>query len=314
MTLSRLQLSYLGSLVVTLIGIYLVYNLGPVQKVVGTTVPPDISVPIINPDRLENIAEPEIQAPIAYAYALSSGTLLYQKQADLPWSPASTTKLMSALVAKTAFSLNTLLTVEPEDMTLPEKPLFQLGEELTLETLLEAMLVSSSNQAAYIIAHHYPGGKQSFVEAMNLKAAELGLTQTHFSDPAGFDFPDQKSTARDLVVLSQVVMSDEILRQMVSLQQTTISDFSGQYTHQISTTNQLLGGEYQVVGIKTGTTQEAGQVLISQFRLPSEDVVVVVMGSQDRYADTRILIDWLVRQYHWFKLSELEAIFLSGVK
>ncbi|MBU0978826.1 serine hydrolase [Patescibacteria group bacterium] len=311
MTLSRVQFNYLGSLIVVLIGIFVVYNLGPVPEVISVDQPPDILVPIVNPDQSVNIPEPAIQAPIAYAYALNSGTILFEKQADLPWSPASTTKLMTALVVKDAYTPNTLLTIESSDMILPEKPLFKLGEELTVATLLEAMLVTSSNQATYVLANHYPGGKEGFVKTMNQKAQDLGLTLTHFSDPAGFDYYDQKSTARDLVRLGQVVMADDDLRQMVSMQQTTISDFSGQNTHQLSTTNQLLGGEYQVVGIKTGTTQEAGQVLISQFRLPAEDVVVVVMGSQDRYSDTRLLVDWLVRQYHWFKMSELESIFID---
>ena len=309
MTLTRLQLNYLASLAVVLIGIFVVYNLGPVQAVKSIDQPPDILVPIFNPESVQ-VASPNLQAPIAYAYALNSKTVLFEKQADLPWSPASTVKLMTALVVKDVYSLNTLLTVESADMILPEKPLFRLGEELTVKTLLEAMLVTSSNQAAYILANHYPEGIEGFVLAMNLKAKDLGLIQTHFKDPAGFDYSDQKSTARDLVRLGQAVMADDDLRPIVSMQQTTLSDFSGQNTHQISTTNQLLSGEYQVVGIKTGTTQEAGQVLISQFRLPAEDVVVVVMGSNDRYSDTRLLVEWLVNQYHWFNMNELETIFL----
>ena len=311
MTLSRKQESYLGSVVVLLLGVLAIMKLGPVRALPILPSPPDIKVPIVKPDNESDIAGLDVQAPIALVYALDSKTVLYNKQADKSWPPASTTKLMSALVVKDTYTLNTLLTVDQADLTLPEKPLFLLGEELVVKDLLEAMLVTSSNQAAYILANHYPAGKEGFVLAMNNKAQELGLTQTKFADPAGFDFGNQKTTAHDLVVLGQAVMADEDLRQMVSLRQTTISDFSGEAIHSIQATNQLLGGEYEVVGIKTGTTQEAGQVLMSQFRLPAEDVVVVVMGSQDRYEDTLALIDWTIRHHHWFSMSELEAIFLN---
>lgn len=248
---------------------------------------------------------PQISAFIGYAYALDSGTVLFDKNSSQAWPPASTAKLLTALTAQAIYSPETILTVDATDLNLPERPLFTRGEELLVKDLIEAMLVSSSNQAAYILANHAPGGKAGFLADLNSLATDLDLNQTEILDPAGFDTIGQTTSAQDLVKVAKVVMADETLKSYVSLSEAEVAEFNGVRSLKLKSTNQLLAEEPTVIGIKTGTTAEAGQILLSQYHLDPEDIVVVVMGSEDRYADTKALMSWIQDNYGWFAPDQL---------
>ncbi|MBP9819223.1 D-alanyl-D-alanine carboxypeptidase [Candidatus Woesebacteria bacterium] len=248
---------------------------------------------------------PEISALAAVVVDEASAAVLYEKNSQLPVAPASTTKLMTALVTRKQFALNQALTVPPIAMTLDgARAGLQQGERLSVHSLLKALLIQSGNDAAVTLASSHEGGIPGFVQSMNQEAGRLHLTATAFQNPIGYDAPGHTSTAWDLALLSREVMRDPIIRQIVGTPRDRISDTSGGYFHDLVSTHKLLGIDPTVVGVKTGTTEDAGEVLITQFKQREQSVVVVVMGSSDRYADTIKLMDYVARGVEWRELTD----------
>ena len=243
--------------------------------------------------------EPSVSAVAAIAIDDSSAALLYQKNAQQVVSPASTTKLMTAVVARQVYASGTLMTVPNLRGLSGNMAGLAAGEQLSLESLLEAALIPSGNDAALTIAQNYPAGEAAFIAAMNQKAEQLHMTKTKYQNSVGFDDPNQQTTAFDLALLGREALKDPLLARIVSTKNTTVLDLTGRRKHTLQSTNQLLLTDPRVVGIKTGTTDEAGEVLISKFVLETGPVTVVVMGSQDRYQDTRMIINWITENYTW---------------
>ena len=241
-----------------------------------------------------------VSADAVYILDLESGSVLYKKNDSVSRAPASTTKLVTALVTVEAFQLDQVLTVTKEATTAGATTGFYKGEQLTVENILKAMLISSGNDAAYMVANNYPGGYEAFTSRMNTLATEIGMQNSRFENPAGFDAVGHYTTAYDLSVVAREVMKVPVLREIVSTPETVISDVSGRQFHRLYTTNQLLIDNPQVVGIKTGTTELAKQVLVSQYETEDRrNILVVLMGSQDRFADTSQITDWIYNRYQW---------------
>lgn len=240
-----------------------------------------------------------------YIYDVDSDTTLFEKNGELLLLPASTTKIMTALVAREEYNLDDILTVpDVSEIEGFRVGLFD-GEQLQVRELLKAALIQSSNDAAYVLAINHPSGLSGFVDLMNKKAVNLGLRSTLFENPAGFDNETQKSSARDLVIMSKEFMNDEFLKSIVSTKEDTITDSTGEYTHSLYNTHQLLGSDPSVVGIKTGTTDGANQVLVTQFNREGHNIIVVIMGSDDRYLETSQLIDWVFDEFIWLTPQEI---------
>ena len=246
-----------------------------------------------------------ITAKSAYVEDLSTGTILFERNSDRILLPASTTKLMTALTALEKYQLTDVVTVPELPKINGLKYEFAQGEQITVADLIKAALIQSNNDAAYILAFHADTGIEGFVADMNKKAQELQLKSTQYKNPAGFDDDTQRSSARDLVILSKAFMQHEFLASVVATKEAVITDISGEYTHFLTTTHQLLGVDPTVIGIKTGTTQGAAQVLITQFKRNDKDIIVVVMGSEDRYLETTRLIDWVFDSYVWINPQDL---------
>lgn len=242
---------------------------------------------------------PEISATAAIGIDQRSGAVLYEKNGYRIYAPASTTKLMTALVARDIFQPNQILTVPNVSAVGGTKIGLKMGEQLTIKSLLEGALIPSGNDAAYTIAANHPQGEAAFIELMNKKAQSLHLINTYFENATGFDSETHRTSAYDLALLAREVMKDPVLRSVVSTKQTTVLDLTGSMQHPVQNTNQLLLKDATVVGVKTGTTEEAGQVLITQFERDGHQVVVVVLGSMDRYADTSTISDWIWQSYSW---------------
>lgn len=249
----------------------------------------------------------QLTASGAAVIDLNSGAILFEKNPRQLLYPASTTKLMTALVARELFELDQVATIAAVPKVAGASIGFLNGEQVTIESLLKAALIQSGNEAAMLLSEQHPNGPEAFVAHMNVKAKQLHLSDTQFSNVMGFDGPQHYSTARDLALLSRAFMQDSFLRETVGTKTTTISDTRGWYRHQIWNTHQLLNPEAGVVGIKTGTTDGALEVLITQLEKNDIGILVVVLGSQDRYADTRNLLEWVAREYKWLENpSELE--------
>ncbi|MBI5620590.1 D-alanyl-D-alanine carboxypeptidase [Candidatus Gottesmanbacteria bacterium] len=231
-----------------------------------------------------------------------SGVVLFQKNSYEPFFPASTTKILTALVALDAYALDDVLTVKTLQNNGATMKLVA-GERMTVENLLYGALIQSGNDAAWALAENYPGGVEAFVRAMNEKASALHLTQSRFTNPVGFDDPQHVMTPMDLVRLASVALSHKSIAKMVAIPQITISDVTHTYFHTLTNVNQLLGKIPGVGGIKTGWTEEAGENLVTLVERGGRRVIIVVLKSKDRFADTTKLIEWVFANHRWETLQ-----------
>ncbi len=248
---------------------------------------------------------PTISAKSIYIEDLTSQTILLSTNETTQFPPASTVKLMTALVALESYTPQTVLTVQGSDILLSNALDFTVGEQITVEDLLKCLLISSSNEAAEILAREFPSGYQGFVDRMNAKASELGLQQTSFANPIGYDASTQYSSARDLHLLANHFMNAPLLKAIVKEPLLIINDITGTKQHVLKTTNQLLDKNFGAIGIKTGTTPLAGEVLISQFQFENHEIRMIMMGSTQRFEDSRLMLEWINDTLTWIKPTDL---------
>jgi len=245
---------------------------------------------------------PELTAKSIFIVDVDSAVVLYQQNADLKLLPASTTKMMTALVVLDQYPLDKVLTVGQLKIDGSKIGLLP-GEQITVENLLYALLVGSANDAAEVLAQNYPGGEAGFVLAMNQKAADLKLENTHFSNPIGLDDKDHYSTAKDLGRLAVVFINQPVLAKIVATPEIVISDTSGTIKHNLKNTNELIGKVEGVKGIKTGWTQNAGECLVTLVEKGGHRVVIVVLESKSRFTETQSLINWVFGNFDWLVIA-----------
>jgi serine-type D-Ala-D-Ala carboxypeptidase (penicillin-binding protein 5/6) len=234
---------------------------------------------------------------------IDSDVYLYKRNAEELLSPASTTKILTALVSLDSYNLDdvvTVSTVANDGQVIGLVP----GERITVENLLFGALIHSGNDAAYALADHYPGGVEKFVVAMNKKAKEIHLDHSNFTNPVGYDDPNHKMTPIDLARLGEVALDNKIIAKMVAIPQITISDVTHTYFHALKNVNELLGKIPGVGGIKTGWTEEAGENLMTLIDRGGHRIIIVVLRSQDRFGDTEKLINWVYGNYQWKDMKE----------
>jgi len=256
---------------------------------------PDTATPVPLPES-KLMSPPEISAKSVFILDSASQNVLYQKNSDDQKYPASTTKMMTALVVLDHYSVSQIITVTtayPDGQNAGLKP----GEEMTVEQLLYAMLVQSANDAAEILAENFPGGRTAFVQKMNDYAARLHLSHTHFANPTGLDEDSHYSTAADLTRLAQAVLNHPLLAKIVSTENAVVATNTS--PHVLTNVNQLLGKVPGVLGIKTGFTDLAGQTLVTYVNRDNHPVIITVLESVDRFADTQALITWVYQNFTW---------------
>jgi len=239
-----------------------------------------------------------ISARSATVIDAKTGVVLYQKDADIAHLPASTAKLMTALVALEKCAPSQIITVgyverEPTQMGLAS------GDVVTVENLLYGLLVASGNDAAYALSYSCAKNTFQFVEQMNLKAKELEMKNTHFQNPAGFDSPSQFTTARDLAKLAKVAVANPLISRIVATKEITVTNANNQKNYYLKNVNALLGTVKGVEGIKTGLTEGALQSLITKTKREGNTIITVVLGSEDRFLDSTALIDWAFANHRW---------------
>ncbi len=240
----------------------------------------------------------DVSAVAVAVYDVDSGVYLYKRNEMMSLEPASTTKILTALVALDHYKLDDVLTVK-QLVSDGQNMKLVAGERMTAENLLFGTLVESANDAAYTLAQNYPGGVDAFVEAMNRKAKALHVDNSTFTNPVGFDDPNHTMTALDLARLASFALTNPTIAMMVAIPQITISDVTHTYFHPLSNVNQLLGKIPGVGGIKTGWTEEAGENLVTLVERNTHRIIIVILKSQDRFGDTKKLIDWVFANYQW---------------
>ena len=227
---------------------------------------------------------------------LRSGRVLYEHDSERRLSPASLTKIMSALVILEYGRLDEHATISKNAARAPKTHLrLRTGEVFRLDDLLKAMLIVSANDACLAAVEHVGGTEEQFVEMMNAKAVQLGLLDTHFSNGCGFDGPDHYSTAGDLAKLSEVAMQNPVFRELVREERDLIMPVSGHRPYLLHNTNRLLGRIPGVEGVKTGFTSKAGRCLIAKVSQNGSDLLLVIMNSNRRWVMAKSLINYGLR-------------------
>ena len=229
---------------------------------------------------------------------LDSKAILHAKNPDLKLLPASTTKIMTGLIALENYDLDDIVTIDTLDSEGQVMEL-ELDEKITVKNLLYGLLVQSGNDAASALANHYPGGESEFVKAMNQKLTDLNLHDTQFQNPSGLDNYGHYTTVHDLALLSVEVIKNQQFLKFVNTQSITVNDTSGEISHELETINQLLGKVPGLKGLKTGWTELAGECLVTYTERQGQQVVVVVLGSLDRFGESKTLIDWAFTNHRW---------------
>ena len=271
--------------------------------------------------------EPDINAGAALSVELSTGKIIYEKNAHKKMYPASTTKVMTALLVlenceltdKATVSYNAVSSV-PYGYAIAN---LQVGEELLIEDLLYALLVKSANEAAYVLAEHVAGSVESFSAMMNTRAEELGCETTHFVNPNGIHDDEHYSSAYDLYLIAREAMKNSTFRTIVSTKSYTLpaTNKYPKADRSFSNTNELIHpnkNKYYykyAIGIKTGFTTEARNCLISAASRDSLEFINVVLdaGTTDsglnfRFLDSIELFDYAYDNYTLTKIKDADSI------
>ena len=255
-------------------------------------------------------APPEVSAPVALLVDRTTGTVLFERDADTLRTPASLTKVMTALVTLERASLSDVVTVEQADLDnlTPESSVAGLkaGETLTVRDLLACLLIPSGNDAAYVLARHVGGDWQTFVGLMNERAASLGCASTHFADPCGLS-SDIVTTARDLVTIFEAALEHPEFLEIAGSATWDLPATEKNPARTLETTDFLIESDSPVymgetiVASKTGFTNDAGKCLLAAAERDGMSLVGIVMGASDEtdedgvtpnFYDLRDLFEW----------------------
>lgn len=234
-----------------------------------------------------------------YAFDIDSGEVLFTKEEDNPILPASTTKLATALVALQDYKLEDIVTIKNVKNIQGNKMGLIQGEKITVKDLLQGLLIYSANDAAYSLADYNSSGRGTFILNMNTLSQNLGLSKTHFTNPAGFDEYLHFSTAKDMANLAYQAVQNPIIAQIVSTPYVEVFSIDQKYVHKLINTNHLLGKVQGVIGVKTGTTITSGESLITMVDRDGKKIILSVLGSNDRFGESEKIIEWIYSNYSW---------------
>ena len=225
---------------------------------------------------------PGIYAQSAIMLDARTGETLFQKNADMRRVPASTQKLLTALLITRRGNLDAPVTIMPEDTRVPPSKLgLRSGDRYTRRELLKAFMVKSSNDACAALARDHSGSEAAFVDTMNRTAWSLGARSSYFVNSHGLPAP-QFSTARDIARIAFLAYRDPTLRRMMQTQVYYFRHNSGRVTR-LEATNKLLERSAAYNGMKTGYTDAAGRCFVSSGRLNGREVILVQLGSRTKY-------------------------------
>ena len=257
---------------------------------------------------------PVIGCKAAYLADPVSGKIFYEKNAHEKMYPASTTKILTALLVLENCDPDDIVTVSQHAIDL--KPVgyssanLKAGEKLSVYTLLQALLIPSANEAAYALAEHVSGSVESFAALSNKRAKELGCESLHFVNPNGVHDDNHYCSAYDLYLIARECRKYDVFNEIVNTRQFTVpaTDIYPRNDRTYANTNELilpLSGNYypRCNGIKTGHTTPAGECLVSSSTEDNLNLICVVLGGRiiggvnERFSDTKKLIDFVYDNY-----------------
>lgn len=248
-----------------------------------------------------SMISPIIRAKSSIVTDLTSNEVLYEKNSHQERAIASITKLMTMLIILDENKPDDIVTVSNNAAKTEGSTMFlRAGEKITVENLIYGSLINSANDAAVALAEHNAGSVHKFVEKMNKKATELQLLDSNFSNPIGLDNGDNYSSAYDVAKMAQYLYQNNFIKKAAKIKKMDVRSVSGNLTHKLESTNELLGSYLKINGLKTGTTDAAGACLVAiAENANGREIITVVLASPDRFQESKILIDWIFRAYKW---------------
>lgn len=258
--------------------------------------PPALAAPPSYPARAEVTPGPTLTADAAVLIDGRTGRVLWGKNADEARAPASTTKMMTALVALEIGRPNEEIVVGGAAAATPGSSAgLRAGDRYTLDALLRGLLLRSGNDAAAAIATHLAGSEAAFADLMNARAHALGLRSTHFVNPHGLTAPFHYSSARDLALIARAGLAVPAFAQLVGSAEAEMRGYDAlrrEIRRELRSTNRLLFTYAWVDGVKTGTTSAAGNCLVASGTRGGFRLIAVVLHSDDRWGDAVRLLQW----------------------
>ncbi len=280
-----------------------------------TATPPDLAYgrtrsrvqPISVPQILTR--EPDVSAEAACLIDVSTGRILYAKQADKRMRIASLTKIITAWIAVRSGKLDKVVTVSGHAVRQEGSSVYLgAGEQQTLRNLVYAMMLRSGNDAAMAIAEFLGGDEQRFAAVMNEEVHRLGLTHSHFMNPHGLDHPEHYSTAHDMAVITAAALHNPLFRQIVSSKFFTIPWSNQKWDRKLRNKNKLLWMMAGADGVKTGYTKLSGRCLASSSTRAGRQVALVVLRDGNDWVDSARLLTYGLTAYERRNVIDLVHI------
>lgn len=246
-----------------------------------------------------NIDEPNILSKHAIVMERTTGTILYEKDAYTKTAMASTTKILTAIVALENSNLQDKVSISAKAARTGGSTLgITSNTTMTMESLLYGLLLRSGNDCAVAIAEHIGTDLEGFAILMNKKADEIGLTNSHFVTPHGLDNDEHYTTAYDMAKLTEYALQNEVFSKIVNTKEIDI--MIGNYSRYLNNTHELLGNVSGVYGVKTGFTGNAGRCLVTAVKKDDLDIIIVILGADTkkiRTEDTQKLINYVYNNF-----------------
>lgn len=283
------------------------------------TLPPfDELTPEYDENAPENLSVDQLYSQAAILINEDTGEVLLQKNADQRMNPASTTKIMTTLLALEYGNINAIVTIPPEAADIPLDSSVvpvTVGEEMTFKDLLYGFMLKSGNDAGNAIAVIIAGSVDAFVDMMNDRAEELGCTNTHFVNPHGYTAEGHYTSARDMAIITREAMKHETFRKIVSSGEYTMNASSLREEMIVRNSNMLVtwGSKFRyeyATGVKTGTTSAAGQCLVGSATKGDINLISVAFKStvifpHAKWQDTVRMMEYGFAQYQTYNFEQL---------
>ncbi len=251
------------------------------------------------------LSRPGVSARGAVLLEAESGTVIFGQNEDIHLSMASTTKIMTALVALEQMAIDEVITVTKASVGVEGSSIYlTVGETLTLEDLLYALLLESANDAAETIAVAVAGDVPSFAALMNEKASALGLSGTHFMNPHGLDAEGHYTTARELALLTRAALENDDFRRICATKRHVIPLRGSEGARVLINHNKLLSSYDGCIGVKTGFTKKTGRCLVSSAERDGVRLIAVTLGAPDDWRDHTTMLDYGFSLYQSVTLCE----------
>ena len=256
---------------------------------------------------INSTEEPILNSRVALIYDRASKKILYQKNGEKQVKMASTTKILTAIVVLEKANLQDVVTINKKAAGTGGSRLgLKVNDKITVHDLLYGLMLKSGNDAAVALAVHIGGSVEEFATMMNVKAKELGCTNSHFVTPHGLDQEEHYTTAYELACMADYALNIPKFREIVGTKTYTVTINNRPMV--IGNTNELLGSLIGVYGIKTGFTNGAGRCLVTSCKRGELDIITVVLGADTKKIRTQDSIKLIEYAYKNYKVINIQEI------